>query len=241
MAVIIITTVLCFVNIILWAIFLNYFKNVSSPEKITESIRESLESLVRDLNNNAERDIDLVEDKIRELRAVAAEADRRVKILKEELDSTEQAVLLSKSLQEAAYSVKKPVQEEIPETEEIPKKKTKAKPKTSSRTRSTASLLPEDRYRAEQKQGNLFFSKDEGVGPDEQRALFSTALEESQPVTRQIPVVNPPQYLADIPAEPKKDFKSQVIELNQKGYSAQQIASELGSSVQEVRLVLEFI
>ena len=58
---------------------------------------------------------------------------------------------------------------------------------------------------------------------------------------REIPVVNPPQYLADIPTEPKKDFKSQVIELNQKGYSDQQIASELGTSVQEVRLVLEFI
>ncbi|MBQ5491319.1 MAG: hypothetical protein IIT68_04610 [Treponema sp.] len=241
MAVIIIATVLCFVNIILWTIFLNYFKNVSSPEKITERIRESLESLVRDLNNNAERDINLVEGKISELKAVAAEADRRVKILKDELDRTEQAALLSQSLEKAAYSVKKTVVVEIPETEEIPRKKTKATSKTSSRTRSTASLLPEDRYRNEQKQGNLFFSKDEGVGPAEQRALFSTPLEETQPVMREIPVVNPPQYLADIPTEPKKDFKSQVIELNQKGYSDQQIASELGTSVQEVRLVLEFI
>ena len=61
---------------LLFPIFLNYFKNVSSPEKITERIRESLESLVRDLNNNAERDINLVEGKISELKAVAAEADR---------------------------------------------------------------------------------------------------------------------------------------------------------------------
>ena len=236
MATTIIVSLIFFLNFIAWAIFLTHFNKVSSSEKITEKIRDSLDALVRDLNNNAERDIELVEDKIKELRAVAAEADRRLTILKAELERTEQAALFAKNIEQVSRSVR-----QVPQIteEEQPRKKTRSKTKTLSHTRSTASLTPADRYRSEQSQGNLFFSK-EGVGPDEQRALFTSTSEQSEAVVQKIPVINPPEYLADIPVEPKKDFNKQVLQLYKEGYSAQEIASQLKTSVQEVRLVLEF-
>lgn len=72
------------INIILWLIFLLKFKKLFSTDDIISKTRDELNSLIKDINNNTQRDITLVDDRIKQLKAVVAEADRRLNAVREQ-------------------------------------------------------------------------------------------------------------------------------------------------------------
>ena len=56
---------LVLINLGLWIIFLLKFKDLFSTEKIIEKTRYEMEKLVKDINNNAETNINIIDTKHR--------------------------------------------------------------------------------------------------------------------------------------------------------------------------------
>src|SRR5574344_1219368 len=86
MAAIIICTFICILNVIMWIIFANKFKKLFSTDDIIQNTRNELNKMLADVNRNADRNITLIDEKIKELKSVTAEADRHLKIAKLELE-----------------------------------------------------------------------------------------------------------------------------------------------------------
>ncbi|MFA6936664.1 MAG: hypothetical protein WCQ67_00370 [Treponema sp.] len=86
MAVVVTAIILCLINILLWIILAIKFKKIFSTEEIIQKTRDELNKMLADVNRNADRNITLIDEKIKELKSVTAEADRHLKIAKLELE-----------------------------------------------------------------------------------------------------------------------------------------------------------
>lgn len=62
------------------------FKKLFSTDEIIERTRAQMDEMLRDLNNNAARNIDLLEDRMEKLRALMKEADRKIQTVENELN-----------------------------------------------------------------------------------------------------------------------------------------------------------
>ena len=77
------------------------------PKSILESIREEVDRIIVELNSTTDRNITLLEDKVQSLSALLEQADKKIGILKREIEKHE---LSSKVYSELAHS-RKGVQE----------------------------------------------------------------------------------------------------------------------------------
>ena len=94
MAVIVCAVILTLFNIIMWIVFAAKFNKKFSTDDIIIKTRQQLNSMLSDINRNADRNINLINDRIKELKAVTAEAERRLSVLKVELEKTQKTQLL---------------------------------------------------------------------------------------------------------------------------------------------------
>ena len=69
---------LTLINLLLWLVFLVRFKKLFSADDIMVKFRDGMESLLRDAQRNTLANINLIEEKTRELKAASAEAERKV-------------------------------------------------------------------------------------------------------------------------------------------------------------------
>ncbi|MGL4986484.1 MAG: hypothetical protein ACRC5H_05010 [Treponemataceae bacterium] len=89
-------TILIFtINILLWFWFFIAFKKKYSPEKVLEQIRIEVEKLIISINNETDRDVTLIESRIKGLKKLIQEADKRMHVSNNELKKrqTEQNIL----------------------------------------------------------------------------------------------------------------------------------------------------
>ncbi len=98
MVLIISAVILTLFNIIMWIIFATKFYKVFSTDEIIKKTRDQLNSMLSSINRNTERNITLIEDRISELRAVTADAERRLAVLRGELDKTQKSYVLQNQL-----------------------------------------------------------------------------------------------------------------------------------------------
>src|SRR5574344_2197582 len=215
MGVIIVATLLCLLNIILWIIFAAKFKKLFSTDDIIEKTRDELNHMIADVNRNADRNITLIEEKIKELKSVTAEAERRL--------------ALERSEEEKRMKVNALSLEATQVTEEKKSVSRIETAKTMRPSRRTASNV--DAYVNEQAQGDLFTTTGKKNEPP---------AEENTDFIQKIPVIVPKVYLSDNPVTPKKDFNTIVKEKYDQGESVEDIAAELNRSTQEVKFALEF-
>ena len=212
MSVVALTAILliCF-NILMWLIFLHRLKSDLSTEKIVDETRSAINDKIREANNAVTINIQLVEDKIHELNKVKAEAERRIHVLKRELETQDRVKEFQQSMSSNGKSQRKnggtdgyeyadPAQGEFMFTE-------KAKNELG---------IPE----------NLV---EEPASSVHEETLVK------------IPVVPPVYYKAENQITPKKDFRQKVKELYSSGLPAEEIAHRTSRSVQEVRLVLQML
>ena len=179
-----------FFNILMWVVFFKKFNAFFSTDKIIEETNEKAKEIIKSINFNAGRSIDLIEDKIKQLKAVSAEAERKIGMLKKELSLAESSKSFQKKLDSASKN----------------------------------SFM----------QGDLFFTE------KAKNELGIKNLPKPEVEVRKIPVVEPELFMAENPIVPKKDFKTQVLELRALGIPAEEIARKTGRSIQEVKLVIEF-
>ncbi len=223
-------------NIFLWIIMLSRFKKYFSTDDIIASAKEEMNLMVSDMNRNTERDLSLINDSLRQLRAATAEADRHLAVLKIEIKSQTEAVAYQKKISEISA-------------------KSKNQNPTSSKGNQASRAA--DRYRRTGRSDSVQdFSKtsigslfDDSINlsskqDSEEPVITSPAgtqftVEENGASYATVPVIAPSVSFADDPVVPKKDFPSQVRELSEDGKSVERIAAELGRSVAEVQMILD--
>ncbi len=103
----------CFVNIILWLFFFFYFKKKFSSQQILENIRQEVDKLLIEISRETDRDLSLVEDKMKALTELIEKADEHIRIAKKEQKKQKKEEETLKKIKEMSnpqeLSIQKPV------------------------------------------------------------------------------------------------------------------------------------
>ena len=207
----------------MWLIFALRFKKIFSTDDIINRTRSELNEMLSDINRSADRNIVLIDERIKQLKAVSAEADRHLEILRREITKIESTQAFEAKL--AAVSAAHNSEQ---------KNKVTAIPSSSK----TASIT--GRYT----QGDLFITDKAREELAEQKIKPSEEINSSSSSDRihLIPIIEPEIFASEkmneVPV--RKDFKTQVMELHNLGETTEEIAAKLGRSIQEVKFLLEF-
>lgn len=239
---------LTLINLLLWLVFLVRFKKLFSVDDIMTKFREGMNNLLKDAERDTALNMNVVDEKIRETKAVVAEAERKLAILRHELDSAQKSAAFQAqmNLQSGAASVQG--------QEKAAAKKSKAKAPAKAPVRTAPKAAPKSassRIAAAYKQNEL-------PGEDEAFALTGLFKENAQKslfdspqitVTQdgdaygQVPIINadtvPDIVMSENPIKPKKPFARRVRELAELGKTVEEIADATDHSTTEVQLVLD--
>lgn len=223
----------CILNVGLWIIFLTKFKNLFSVKNVLKKGREELDRMIMDLNNNADRDITLANDRINNLRRLIADADKQIKIL-ESIEEKNAALMQFKN-EVSSINLKNTYADEQKSYTDL---KTKDKSVQKNRV-GPDSIVKLKSYDDAQKD------------VDGQPMLFDLSENEkkSKPATinvrpdgssyAKIPVVSPKSFVSEKKTSfSNADIKAKIVTLFDSGFSAEDIASRLGCSITEVQFVL---
>ena len=106
MIVVFIASFFCVLNLCLWVAFFIKFKKIFSTEDIIDSTRNELNRMIEDINRNADRNINLIQDKIKQLKIAVAEADRHVELARREIEAQKAKVSYQQKIDSAINSRK---------------------------------------------------------------------------------------------------------------------------------------
>lgn len=258
--------ILYIVNIILWIVLFSRLKKMFSVENIVRQADEVLTARVTQSDAVTDRNLTLVKEGKDQLRAAAADADRRIEYLKAELEKADRHIEflmteLGKTQKAYAFQVEL-------------NSAGKAQQRSPSVSRSPASV-----YRHEQLKGMPFSSEERAANSDGDSIAVSipaalpaemSAAEQVQPVQPAVDSAMPAENGSQIdvlpqddaaaaslpeaapqpapriivspdPVKPKKDYRQQVRELDAQGMTVEEIAAELGMSTTEIELTLELL
>ncbi|MCR4822281.1 MAG: hypothetical protein K5873_05365 [Treponema sp.] len=239
MIVVFIAAFFCVLNISLWVTFFLKFKKIFSTDDIVASTREELDNMILDINRNAGRNIEIIEDRIKQLKAVVAEADRHVEVARRELENQKNVLSYQKKIdsviqdrKENKSGLRGRAADQYLRNQNI-----------SDGLRSSASYeLTEEGNRQTSRpiQGDLFedaeMQNDKGIVS----ASGTTFTVESDGSSfASVPVIGTNVTYAEDSFHHQKNFAQMVRDLNAAGHSKEEIARELNSSLTEVQLVLD--
>ena len=225
--------ILCLFNISLWIVFVVRFKKLFNTDSIIENTKESVNKILIDLNNNTTRNINLIEDRISKLKILLAEADKKIKLLSEQ--ELGNAALKDFRNQVSSNSKTSYVAKHIADSYG----KNKAK-KNNSISAESSVVLTKTGENAVEKQSfaqNTLFSEDE----NSEKMIDTTAtvnVTGTGASYAEIPVIAPKVFVSDKPVSTKNGLKQQIVDMFEKGYEIEQIASELSCSPLEVQFAL---
>lgn len=248
------------------------FNKFFSTDKFIEESREQVNDMITSINRNASRNIELLNDKINQLKAISAEAERNIQVLKTELIKSEKSKIFQQELD--SYSIPKTSSslfDEIqnPQNFTNENKINSKKNMTLLEEFAQADIVEEKKsFRKTNKMQNStvsskanltnLYEKNKNFGQEE---LFSNKnLEETEKFNAEMDLVQkmqeadkalsvaqeqkkkiPQFYVSNNPVKSKKDFSKIVKDLNDLGFSVEEIANKTARSVQEVKLALEFL
>jgi len=249
MAVLII--LLCVFNLVMWLVAIVRFRKIFSTDDIISETREQLDRMLMNINQNAERNITLIDERIRRLKEAEQEADKHIAILRGELEN----VGKSKVFQERIKSISSPAGMESVSVEE---KKPRVRSRSVAVSKSASVKAPKNQSATEEpllkvRSPLASYEKESR----EQRMLGGrTSLQDEMDMIVEragktdfnvesadagvLPNEFPKITNAAEMIKPKKSIKKQVHELSDQGYTIEEIAINLGISTTEVKLILEF-
>lgn len=258
-------------NLIMWIIMGVKFNKFFSTDKFIEESREQVNDMITSINRNASRNIEILNDKIKQLKAISAEAEHNIQLLKNELIKSEKSKIFQQEL--ASYSIPKTSSslfDEIQNPQNLIKenKINSKKNMTLLEEFAQADIIEENKSKKLNKIQKIpanskasltnLYEKNKNFGQEE---LFSSQnLEETQKFNAEMDLVQkmqeadkalsvaqeqkkkiPQFYVSNNPIKTKKDFSKIVKDLNDLGFSAEEIANKTARSVQEIKLALEFL
>lgn len=193
-------------NVAMWIFFMKKFNAFFSTDEIIDETNLRVQEIVRDMNYSTERDIRLAEESVKRLKAVTAEAERKIAVLKKDLALAKELSLAEK-------------------TREF---------QTKIENLSQKKLFPRE---------NIFLKEGSQLSLSKEEPTVSTASKQDLTATG-----NPSSsqnsdsalevFVAENPISTKKDFLSEVAQLQSLGFSDDEIAYKTGRNVQEVKLAI---
>jgi hypothetical protein len=235
-------TILVLVNVGLWIVLFLFFRSRFSPSHILREIRIEVDKLVTEISRETDRDIALIEGRIRGLKALIEEADKR--ILLADRESRRRAA------DDRVYADLAAIREDAAIREkrhEGPKNNDSAvsgiSPVTAASADADAPTVPVmpvgealSRYRKSGKtpQSGTAYGTDGADDPADTLPREGTELLPQDGDVPETPeVVSAPQ-----PVTPKVPVREQVIYLARTGFPAEMIAERLSLTISEVELTI---
>ncbi len=233
----------CVLNISVLLTLLLKFKKIFSTDDIISSVKEEMDNMISDMNRNAARNIDIIDDRIKQLKAAVAEADRHVENARRELEN-----------QKNILSYKNKIDEVIQERKSSPATYPNPLKNQNQYTRNqdiSLGLQSANRYELtaegsrlakpeKLQQGDLF---EQAEAEDRRKIVSDTGttftVESDGSSYASVPVIGGNVTYADNPIPDQNSFDKSVYELRQAGYSVSEIANKLNCSITEVQLALE--
>ncbi len=249
MGVLFLAVAVIIINLGLWAIFLAKFRKLFSTDDLITSARTEMNHMIADMQRNTSLSVDLIENRIKELKAISAEADRHLAILQKELEKAQQSKIFQNHLQ----------------TLQTSSERNPAERRGSHQNNYAASYTNNPRSNPAQRAAQNYMksaqssqiSSDQSYSPTKQGMeavaaqgdLFADTVDIPKPQVftvksdgaayTSVPLVTPEVTFVENPVTSKKDFTSQVRDLAKIGQSVEEIASTLGRSIQEVQFALD--
>ncbi len=227
---------LTLINLLLWLVFLVRFRKLFSVDDIMTKFREGMNNLLKDAERNTALNMNVIDEKIRDAKAVVAEAERKVALLRHELSTAEKSAAFQAQLNLQSASLA------LGGQEKAAAKKGRAKPAAKPAAKRGVSKAA-----AAYKQNELP-AEDEAVAltglfkENAQKTLFDapqiTVTPEGDAYGK-VPLIKTQIVASDNPIKPKKSFKRRVEELAALGKTVEEIAAATDHSTTEVQLVLD--
>lgn len=226
---------LSLVSLLLMIIILVRFKKLFSTDSIIDKTKSQMNRVIMDVNNNANRDLELINESSRRLRALLNEADKKMENFKEATQ------LLRNSIAEAEKAGQKP------------KKSVYIDPDASYTVTNTVNR------NGPAQQGSLFDDAEESV-PKESPKAPKSILKDETVVTpdgaayKEVPLIITKVYdekmnIVKTQQEAKtiqsqtsdRNLKDKVEKLFRQGMQIDDIAAELSCPASEVQFIIDML
>lgn len=246
MATIFITVLICAFNVFMWIVFLKKFKKLFSTEDIIARMREELNRMIEDVNRNTARDLTLADAKIKDLKSILADAEKRIGILNSDLSRSSASNEFKAALQRAnENSTDNAVSFEQPKTEESfvqneRQIQTANAPSPSAIETERVEQIPQN---AKTDEGSYFsvsrnpaerYAQNQQMGRQQKQSDFQEKTE-TPPQQNVMPAVS----FSSEPIKSRKDFSREVMDLYSQGMDIEFIATKLGTTTTEVQLIID--
>jgi hypothetical protein len=245
MIVIFIAAFFCVLNICLWCTFFIKFRKLFSTDDIIASTREQMDKMIADINHNAGRNIELIEDRIKQLKAVVVEADRHIEVAKRELESQKAAASYQQKIDSALNASRRQPMQSFGggnsgrvAQQYLRNQNMNISAGLQSGTRYE--LTDEGSRHIHTPQGDLF----EQADAEDSRRIVSDVgttftVESDGSSYASVPVIGGNVSYADEPIQPQQGIREWVRNLYAAGHSIEEIAREVNRSTTEVQMVLD--
>ena len=212
------------INVALWVIFLIRFKRLFSPDDVIEKTRAEMDNMIRDINNNTVRAIDIIDDRKKQLNRLIEEADRRIALARSEEAKKISVSALRDTLDKKAVS-------------EVSRRAANTYKKNAPRSRpapDASYAVTGEGEAISERQHSLFDDRQEEVRTKTEMNVMRDGTSYAK-----VPVIKPDVYFSETPIVPKKNFTKQVLEMAEMGLTIEQIAKQLSCSKTEVQMILD--
>ena len=212
------------INVALWVIFLIRFKRLFSPDDVIEKTRAEMDNMIRDINNNTVRAIDIIDDRKKQLNRLIEEADRRIALARSEEAKKISVSALRDTLDKKAVS-------------EVSRRAANTYKKNAPRSRpapDASYAVTREGEAISERQHSLFDDRQEEVRTKTEMNVMRDGTSYAK-----VPVIKPDVYFSETPIVPKKNFTKQVLEMSEMGLTIEQIAKQLSCSKTEVQMILD--
>lgn len=224
---------LSLVSLILMIIILIRFKKLFSTDSIIEKTKSQMNRVIMDVNNNANRDLELINESTKRLRALLHDAEKRMESFREASQLLRDMIAEVEKLGGNRQNKVVYVENQNPKTAPAPA----IDPDASFRVRNTAA----------------------GTGTENQRSLFDDYEEEPQKsilkdetlitkdgaAFKEVPLIITKVYddktNSKIDSKSQKPLKERVEKLFNQGMQIEDIAQELSCPVSEVQFIIDML
>jgi hypothetical protein len=184
------------------------------PDEIIGQMRSEIEGIITELNQTTERNIELIEDRVKRVQSLLDAADRRISILKRESDKEDRTKEIHESLSRIAAQ-----------------QRLHATPPNNPRSQPAATSHHEQESRyVEPSHGNAADRRSDADTPEESSGGNRSGEGAAAAAA--------PGWSQESNEASRRSRREQILDLHRKGIAANIIANRVGTTIGEVELVI---
>lgn len=233
---------LCLVCLILLIILLFRFKKLFSTDSIIEKTRNQMNKMISDINNNANRDMELINDCSKRVRALLNESEKKMEQYRQATERLREMIAIAEKMdEEKGYSRVVVENQKVLDIKPVGQRKQDI---ISQRYQENVKVDPDASYQINQQQGSLFDDiednkKSKSILKDETNVTPDGAAYKEVPliITKifdEKPVINKTEKMG-------KQLNENIRKLYNEGLEIEEIAKKLSCSITEVQFIIDML